>query len=183
MPISRAGAKNLSLMPGSQTGFSLIEAIVVTVVLGLMVALVSPVFISSYRGAVLKSTVRSTAASLRYVRASAIGAGETRALELDVKNRIISPVYFDPKFSSLRPYPIAPHINFYKATGGAYSSENEPTKIRFEFSPSGNSSGDGLIFAYGKFRYLVEVNPLTGKVKVSVSHGSSDNKILSANLL
>lgn len=177
MPILRVGASKTPTSMRTVAGFSLLEAILVTVVIGLMAALVTPAFTSSYRGAVLKSTVRSTSANLRYARASAIGTGRKKVLALNLQTKRIS-VLSSPSDSlgqpaNSREQSIPSYIGIHALKTGSPNldlaySENSSRDMLFEFSPSGSSNGGKLIFAYKNQRYLLEVNPLTGKVEVSV---------------
>lgn len=177
MPISRVGARKVPTVIRTLAGFSLLEAILVTVLISFMVALVTPALTSSYRGAVLKSTARSMAANLRHARAAAIGAGNKKVLALNLKTKRVSTLSSTPtspdESTNSRGRSIAPYIDIYASETSSPDLKSPTARdfiedIVFEFSPSGSSNGGNLIFAYKNLRYLLEVSPLTGKVKVSV---------------
>ena len=166
MPKSRVGVKQTQAPNQAVMGFSLIEALLVMVLLGLLAAIIAPAFTSGYRSIVLKSTVRTVAATLRYVRATAIGSGEKRALEFDLQNKEFSAVQTAGK--SAQSQTVAGFLDLYEADAPSTVTEEQTQPVVFEFFPSGGSNGHSLVLAYRHKRYLIDVSPLTGKVKVSV---------------
>jgi prepilin-type N-terminal cleavage/methylation domain-containing protein len=171
MPILRVGVKNPRAKACRVKGFSLIEALLVIVLLGVLAAVVAPAFMTTYRGVVLKSTVRTAAATLRYVRASAIGTREEKTLMFDLQNKLFSSVPLISKSSP--PHTIAEYIELHEQGAMPEDAEQSGDPISFEFSPSGSSNGGNLVFSYKGQSYLIEVSPLTGKVNVSVSVSSA----------
>lgn len=167
MPILKVGDKKAPAITDSSSGFSLLEAVIVIVILSFVVALVIPTFSSSYRGAVLKSTVRSTAANLRHVRASAIGSGSKKVFALNLREKAFSILPLSEQSSNSPVQSIESYIDVYEAVGAAPDYEEHDEEIRLEFLPNGSSNGSNLVFAYNNQSYLIEVSPLTGKVKVS----------------
>lgn len=184
MPILRVGVKRSG-------GFSLIEALIVTVLLGLLTVLVSPSLSSVYRGVVLKSTVRSIAGTLRYVRASAIGASEPQLFVINLENRefAIAPpaqktlnsrtgahsasqkiglkIGKNPSQDITRE--IAKYIHLRVVDEMQFGSAANKQRLAIKFFPNGGSTGGRLLLSHLHNRYLTDVNPFTGKVSVDIT--------------
>lgn len=146
------------------TGFSLLELILVMVIIGMTVAVVIP-RLSSNEVTVLKAQVREAVAVLNYARRSAIVEGKQKAASFyegkentDSKTSKTEPGKWTSRGASLQ-------------WGGNYLSEEEdtdqeaPQTFEIIFYPEGGSSGGAIVLTYKYHKAKITVDPITGKIK------------------
>ncbi len=138
----------------SQTGFTLLELLVVLTLATLLMAVVTPRFAALLPGAELKSYSRQTAALLRLARSQAIASGEEVILELDSEARY-SRITGQKKPSS---WPEQIAVSF-DGTANARGTD-------LVFYPDGSASGGTLQIAGRERRYRIEVHWLTGRISL-----------------
>lgn len=141
----------------SAAGFTLIELLAVLVILALVAAFVVP---SLGGGATLelKSAARSLAAGLRLTRNRALNDHRSTALALDVVKR----EFQLPGEQSARKLP--KRIDIVLFTARSEQQSGERGSIRF--FPDGSSTGGRITLSIDSLRYLVNVDWLTGRVRV-----------------
>ncbi|MFP2769844.1 GspH/FimT family protein [Oceanisphaera sp. KMM 10153] len=138
----------------SQTGFTLLELLVVLTLATLLMAVVTPRFKALLPGAELKSYSRQTAALLRLARSQAIASGEEVRLELDSDARH-SRITGQKKPSS---WPEQIAVSF----DGIANAQGTD----LVFYPDGSARG-GILHISGNDRhYRIEVHWLTGRINL-----------------
>lgn len=167
-------AKGRTLSAGSETcpagrrhrqGFTLLELIVVLAIAAVAVAVVPPLIAQAIPGTQLKGAAREVAAGLRYARNRALTSDEEAVLMLDIKGR---------KFSvsgRKRQYPIPDGLDLTLLT--AESEMRGEKKGGIRFFPDGGSTGGRISLATSKRQYDVDVDWLTGKVRILESEPDS----------
>ena len=151
MPILKVGNKR------RHRGFTLIEIIVSIVLLAAMMAILVPQFHHAYKNSTLKSTVRSIAGNFRFARASAISLNKARIIKIDsAKN------YFFIEENGGVKIPKSIKVKPRRPNSGRSSGVDEVI-----FYPHGGSSGAALVLHNERIYFLLEVNPITGKVDVN----------------
>lgn len=141
-----------------QRGFTLLELLVVLLIVGLLFALIPPLFSGAVPGTKLKGAVRDVAVALRLARNQSItGDVETRVyLNLE-----------SPAFAIGRQAPRAlPAGVELKVAPAARQSAVETKHHVVRFFPDGSSSGTLLTLSRGKRSYDLHVGWLTGRVTI-----------------
>ncbi|WP_417615068.1 GspH/FimT family pseudopilin [Oceanisphaera sp.] len=136
------------------TAFTLLELLVVLTLASLLMTVVTPRFAALLPGAELKSYSRQTAALLRLARSQAIASGEEVMLELDPDTRS-SRITGQAKPSS---WPKQIAVSFA-------DTANDPG-ANLTFYPDGSASGGTLLIAGRERHYRIEVNWLTGRIRL-----------------
>lgn len=168
----------------AQSGFTLLELLVVAVIVTLMSTLVVPRMFGSLAHMNLKTEAKRVAAALRYARSQAVSEQASYLALFDLETNRLTVVRIDPegKLKGI-PAPVPPAdeghdkddppapmiyalpetITLSKTEAGKDLFAEE--KIGIEFYPDGNSSGGEVILAdeRGK-RYIVWVHFISGEV-------------------
>jgi general secretion pathway protein H len=139
-------------------GFSLLELLVVLTLMGLLYALVPPLFATGASGAELKAAARQVAAGLRKTRGHAIVTKQEALLTVDVEHRTFQ-LSGDTRVYAL---PGKAEVSVYTAQ----SEVAEETTGSIRFYPDGSSTGGRITVASGERRYRVDVDWLTGRVVI-----------------
>jgi general secretion pathway protein H len=140
-----------------QSGFTLIEMIVVLVVLGLALGLVmgrGPMHSSALDA---RMAAREVAQALRLARSRAIALNRPIAVSLDIAARAVR---IDG--SQYQVLPRAVGVTATTSTGEAIAGR----VVAIRFAPDGSSSGARIVLGEGKFVRQVVVDWLTGRVSV-----------------
>lgn len=139
-------------------GFTLLELLVVLVVLGVVAALVPPMLARGSGQAQLKRTVATLASELRQARSDAILRDGPQGVVIDPVGRSFGPVA-----APLR-HRIADGIVVDVTSARIAADRNGRPGIRF--LPDGRSTGGTIRLAGQGRAYRVEVNWLTGRVRI-----------------
>lgn len=139
-------------------GFTLIELVVVLVIAGLLLAVVPPLFSSALPGVQLKSTARELASALRFARDRAVTRQQETTLTLALKAHSFR------VSGRNRDYPVPSGLEIELFTVRSEQTDEDTGAIRF--FPDGSSTGGRVTLVSGTSRYAVDVDWLTGRVKV-----------------
>ena len=139
------------------TGFTLIELLAVLFILALTAAVVVP---SLGGGDVveLKSAARSLASGLRHTRNQALNDNRAATLDLDV----VKHEFQLPGERRVRKLPERIDIVLFTAR----SEQQNEQRGAIRFFPDGSSTGGRITLSTDSMRYLVNVDWLTGRVRV-----------------
>ena len=141
-----------------QSGFSLLELMVVVVIVAATYLLL-PKFVSNgVSGADLKSNTREIATSLRAVRATAINTRRETMLTLDLDRREFT------LSSDSRVRKLNDQLELKLFTAQSDVVSDKIGSIRF--FPDGTSNGGRITVAAGERKFYVDVDWLTGKVSI-----------------
>lgn len=138
-------------------GFTLLEVLLVLVVLTLAAALSLPALVKP-AGTELRTAAGSVAAGLRRAREAAVNRQAPATLTLDVQARRFS-VSGD---EGARQLPSAVELSLFTAR----AEIEDDGRGRIRFFPDGSSTGGRVTLARGERRYVVDVDWLTGRVRV-----------------
>jgi general secretion pathway protein H len=139
-------------------GFTLIELLVVLTLIGLLVAVVIPMFGNGVSTTKLKSDTRAVAAGLRQARGQAIAQRGEAVLMLDLAAHSFS-VPPDPRVHKL-----APQLELKLFTAQSDLVNDNVGAIRF--FADGGSNGGRITLASGERKFNVDVDWLTGRVAI-----------------
>lgn len=139
-------------------GFTMIELLVVLTLMGLLMALVVPMFGGGVSNTELKSTARSLASGLRAARGQAINQHGEALLQVNVAAHTFS-VPPDP-----RVHQMPERIDIKLFTAQRDLINEQVGAIRF--FPDGGSNGGRITLAAGERKYDVDVDWLTGRVAI-----------------
>jgi general secretion pathway protein H len=146
------------MRPPPQSGFTLLELLLVLVIAAASYALVVRITSGGVSGAELKSSARAVAAGLRDARGTAIATQETAALTLDLEHRS-----FEVSGGRrARTLPDRLELKLYTAQ----SEIVDEKRGAIRFYPDGSSTGGRITVASGERRFLVDVDWLTGRVTI-----------------
>jgi len=140
------------------SGFTLIEMLVVLTLMGVLVAVVIPMFGSGVSTTELKSDARAVAAGLRQARGQAIAQRGEASLVLDLGARSFS-VPPDPRVHKL-----AQELELKLFTAQSDLVNDNVGAIRF--FADGGSNGGRITLASGERKFNVDVDWLTGRVAI-----------------
>ncbi|HEX3137280.1 MAG TPA: GspH/FimT family pseudopilin [Casimicrobiaceae bacterium] len=140
------------------SGFTLIEMLVVLTLIGLLVAVVIPMFGPGVSTTELKSDARAVAAGLRQARGQAIAQRGEAVLMLDLGAHSFS-VPPDPRVHKL-----AQELELKLFTAQSDLINDNVGAIRF--FPDGGSNGGRITLASGERKFNVDVDWLTGRVAI-----------------
>jgi general secretion pathway protein H len=146
-------------MAGSDSrGFTLLELMVVLVIATLMIALVPPM-LSGLGGFLdLKGAARQLAAGLRSARNEAVLTRREAVLTVDLEQRVFSLTGGAREYS----LPEKGEIKLFTAE----SELEEETRGSIRFFPDGSSTGGRIMLTDGRGGYVVNVDWLTGRIKI-----------------
>lgn len=142
-----------------QHAFTLLEVVLVLVIAAAAYALVIRLGSNGVSGAELKGAARSLAAGLREARGQAIARQEASTLTIDVENRSFEVA----GTGRARPLPSGLELKLYTAQ----SEIVDQSRGGIRFNPDGSSTGGRITVASKRASLLVDVDWLTGRVKIS----------------
>lgn len=142
----------------AQTGFTLVELLVATVIMVMAYTLAAPLISSGVAGTELKASARQLAAGLRKARSEAIARRHESTLTVDVEGRQFQ-LSGDP-----RVYRMSKGIEVKLFTAQSELVSASTGSIRF--FPDGGSTGGRVTVAARDRTYAVDVNWLTGQVAI-----------------
>jgi general secretion pathway protein H len=140
------------------SGFTLIEMLVVLALIGLLVAVVIPIFGNGVSTTELKSDARAVAAGLRQARGQAIAQRGEAFLVLDLGAHTFS-VPPDPRVHKL-----AQQLELKLFTAQSDLVNDNVGAIRF--FADGGSNGGRITLAAGERKFDVDIDWLTGRVAI-----------------
>ncbi len=152
MPSARVDA------PLTASGFTLVEMLVVLTLIGLLVAVVIPIFGNGVSTTELKSDARAVAAGLRQARGQAIAQRGEAFLVLDLGAHTFS-VPPDPRVHKL-----AQQLELKLFTAQSDLVNDNVGAIRF--FADGGSNGGRITLASGERKFNVDIDWLTGRVAI-----------------
>lgn len=147
-------------------GFTLLELLLALGLVGLLMAIVLPNFGPAIARAQLASATRDVASALRHVRGQALMRGKDAEFELDIERHR---------------YKVTGRNKSYSLPGGVglslYTAESETVDEgtgRIRFFPDGSATGGRVTLAGGGRKNAVDVNWLTGEVKIREGEEDAD---------
>lgn len=141
-----------------ETGFTLLELLVVLTIAALLLALVPPLLSGSMDSAQFRSSARDVAAGLRVARSTAIVENRSVALVMDVEQRSFR-LEGEPKVRQL-PQDVSITLN----TAESELHNDHVGGIRF--FPDGSATGGSVVLEAGGRALAVKVDWLTGRVLI-----------------
>lgn len=139
-----------------QSGFTLIELVVVIVLIGLAYTLVPKMAFGGVSGPELKSNVRAMATGLRLARDEAINSRREAMLTIDLDQRIFM-IQNDTRVHKLNE-----KIDVKLYTSQADLVSEKVGSIRFY--PDGSSNGGRVTVGAGGRDFAIDIDWLTGKI-------------------
>jgi general secretion pathway protein H len=146
------------ISPGHQSGFTIIELLVVMAVMAMAYALAGPMVSSGATGAELKASARQLAAGLRKARSDAISRRREAVLTVDVEAHQFR-LSDDPRVYQL---PKSVAVKLFTAQSELVSG----TAGAVRFFPDGGSTGGRITLSARDRNYDVDINWLTGQVAI-----------------
>lgn len=140
-------------------GFTLIEILIVLGIIGLMLAVVTPMLGNVIDNSQVKSATRHLAAGLKTARLMAINSKEEATLVLDTENRTYTIGDVEKQLS------LPDGSSLLLTTARSEQIDEYTGAIRF--FADGSSSGGQIKLSLNRFEYFVDVNWLTGKVSIT----------------
>ena len=141
-----------------QRGFTLLEIMVVLAIAAIMMTVVPPLISKAMPGAQLKSATRQVAAGLRYARNSSLTTDKETTLMLDLESKSFN------LSGQKKTYRIDEDLEITLLTADSEMVSENKGAIRF--FPEGGSTGGRISLATEKRKYAVDVDWLTGKVRI-----------------
>lgn len=145
-------------MPVRHAGFTLVEMLVVMVIMVLAYAMTAPMISAGVSGAELKAAARQVAAGLRKARSEAVAHKNDVALTVDVERRQFA------LGGDKRVYRLPDKVDVSLFTAQTELMDGKTGAIRFY--PDGSSTGGRVTLSRGERKYLVDVDWMTGRVKI-----------------
>ena len=141
-----------------QRGFTLLEVIVVLVLAGIIYALMLAIPMRGASVADLKASARMLASGLRQAQSTAMVTRRDSLLSVDVEAR----EFVMPGETEARKLPDNIDLKLYTAQSEVTSDR----KGSIRFYPDGSSTGGRITVSSGERKFLVDVDWLTGRVKI-----------------
>jgi general secretion pathway protein H len=148
-------------MERRQSGFTLLEILLVMTIAALMLALAPPLLSAAMPGVQLKGTTREVAALLRQARSRAVTQGRDVALAIDLQRR-------EARIEGTSQHAELPE-RLDVTLVSAQSELDDPDHGRIRFYPDGTSTGGRVTLHYGHSGYQVDVDWLTGRIQVAAA--------------
>jgi general secretion pathway protein H len=139
-------------------GVTLLEMLIVLAIMGLVAALVMPMFGPGVSTTELKSSARQLASALRLARSEAMATRQETFVTLDLEGRRFK-VAADPREHLL---PAGIDLKLFTAQRDIVN--DKVGAIRF--FPDGGSNGGRITVAAGERKFEVDVDWLTGRVAI-----------------
>jgi general secretion pathway protein H len=139
-------------------GFTLVELLLVLVIAAMVAAVAPPLLSAAMPGLQLKSTAREMAAALRYARGQAIAGQQEGMVNLDLEERRFAVT------GRSNDYAIPDGIAVLLDTVRSELHGERGGAIRFY--PDGSSTGGRVTLSRGESSYKVDVDWLTGRVRI-----------------
>jgi general secretion pathway protein H len=139
-------------------GFTLLELLLVLLLMGLVYALAGPLIDTGTVGLDMKAAARQLAAGLRKARSVAVTEHREAVLTLDVEGRKFA-VSGDATI-----YTLPTKLEYALFTAQSEVMEEKTGGIRF--FPDGGSTGGRVTISVGESKQIVDVDWITGRVKV-----------------
>lgn len=141
-----------------QSGFTLLEILVVLVIATFMFTLIPPLFSGALPGVKLKGAARDLAVVLRDTRSQAIISNTEQTLHLDMETQVY-------RIGSGKPALLPDGINI---TIQPHAAETglDTTQQSLSFFPDGSSSGGQIILQGENRSYRLDVDWLTGNIRI-----------------
>jgi len=146
-----------AVVPRSR-GFTLLELLLAVFLLGLVYALSGPLLEAGNAGLSIKSATRQLAAGFRKARSIAVTQHSEAGLTIDAKARTFS-VTGDPQL-----YDLPRNVEVTMFTAQSEILSDAAASIRF--FPDGSSTGGRVAVSIGETKDMVDVDWLTGRVKL-----------------
>jgi len=143
---------------GPQGGFTLIEMVVVLVIAGMVAGVAAPMVANALPGVQLKAKARELAAVLRYARDRALTHREETVVTVDTEGRTFGLSGREERRSLPESFDIKLLV--------AESESPSDTIGGVRFFPTGGSTGGRVTLAQGDRGYKVDVDWLTGRVRI-----------------
>jgi general secretion pathway protein H len=143
-----------------QSGFTLLELVVVIAILALAVAIVAPALNRARLGLMVRSAAYELAGSLRAARAAAQAANVERVLTLDVGTRR----YWAEGVVGRRVFPPTVAVELAVPESERFGSSSG----RVRFFPDGSASGAKVVLNDGRSAASVSVDWLNGDVRIEL---------------
>ena len=150
---SRAGGN-----PISQSGFTILEVIVVLVLGAILYSIVLAVPMRGASSSDLKAAARALASGLRQAQSTAMATRRDAVLSLDLEAR----EYAMPGEAAARRLPEGIDLKLYTAQSEVASAQ----KGGIRFYPDGSSTGGRITVSSGERSFRVDVDWLTGRVTI-----------------
>lgn len=148
-------------------GFSLIEMIIVLIIIGLMTMVVMPRLGKTLQNLEVRGAAKRISGILRYCRSESVNKSRIYSASFDTTSRLLSVQSTEEEGKSRveRSYTLPEEIQVEKIDPGKTLLESSfPT---FEFYPNGGSNGGTALIRRVESRaYLIQIDSLTGTVKV-----------------
>ncbi|BAW79699.1 general secretion pathway protein H [Candidatus Nitrosoglobus terrae] len=142
----------------SQTGFTLVELLVVLALAGLLMSLIPPLLERGASSAEMKGAARRVVAGLKYARSQAITGHKEAVLTLDLERHQFMVT------GKKHQYPLPSNMEIGLMTASSQVDSKTIGKIRF--FPDGTSTGGQITLSRGDRKYLIDINWLTGRVAI-----------------
>ena len=140
------------------SGFTLLELVVVLAIGAVIYALLLGVPLRGATSADLKAAARTLASGLRQAQTTAMATRRDTTLTLDLETR----QFKIPGDQAPRKLPADVDLKLYTAESEVTSEHTGAIR----FYPDGSSTGGRITVSSGKRQYLVDVDWLTGKVRI-----------------
>ena len=147
-------------MRTQQTGFTLVELLVVLVIMVLGASLMGPNISSGSDRAHLKAASRDLSSALRYARGQAVMSQQEVTVTLDLANN-----YYHIDSLHQKNHQISKTIELGLRTAQVDIESDQQGKLRF--FADGSSSGGQITLTQGEMAMEVNINWLTGNVEIN----------------
>lgn len=145
-----------------QTGFTMIEMIVVIVLIGIVASVVAFSFAKSLDSAKVQAASRDLVAALRYTRGQAIIKGEQKVLMLNLEKMTWTAPGKDERE--------LPKDMILRLTTAQQELTSE-TSGGIRFFPDGSSTGGNIAVLLGEREWRINVGWLTGEITLDKPEG------------